>query len=366
MTNTAITKPATMDGQISFGIADEAIAKMTADFMPLTIKGIDDKEGADKCHKARMLCVKGRTDIDKKRKDLNSEAKKWIDTVNGEAKRLTGLLAPVEKHLVDEESRIKAEIAAERTRKWREEEERKRVEEAAAEAERQRKIAEENARLAEQRAELERQRAEAAEAQRKAEAELAAQRAAIEESRRSIQEAQAKIDAARAAAEAERQRLADAEAARLRKIEEDAKPKPVEVAMPTRPIPVTHGIGGPQIGTADNFRRNDSGMVADVVTSIPAVRTTTPAPNAVEPSPFLHEDAAKLQAVAACIRGIDIPQMATGEGLYASMQVSAILDRASAEVRDIALSLAPTANVLPPANYDSDGNEMEDDSGAPF
>jgi hypothetical protein len=48
--------------------------------------------------------VKLRTSIDKRRKLLNEEAKKWIDTVNGVAKEIGSIIEPVEIHLKHQEA----------------------------------------------------------------------------------------------------------------------------------------------------------------------------------------------------------------------------------------------------------------------
>jgi len=306
------TEPNTKTALQRFTVQDATIAKMREEYMPLAINGVEDKIGAERVHKARMVCVKSRTGTEKVAKELNEEAREWIKTVNGEKNRILGLIEPIEDHLSAEERRIDAEKEAIRFKAQREEEERKRL---AEEAERVRIKAEqdaENAKLAAERAELKRQQAELAEANRKQEeahaaeaARLAAERKAIEDTRRKIEEA----------AETERKRIANAEAARLRKIEEDAKPKPVE-----QPQTVTAGFDvGPGF--------------AYTATPKQPVKTMTP-------NPFAEEDRDKLLAVASCIRGIDVPMMSTTEGQAAATRVNAILDRAAAEIRDIAISLA--------------------------
>ena len=42
-----------------FNIADAVIAQLSAEFMPLKIKSLDDKEGAKKVRSARMV-IKGK------------------------------------------------------------------------------------------------------------------------------------------------------------------------------------------------------------------------------------------------------------------------------------------------------------------
>jgi len=318
---TTATEPETKTALQRFNITDSAIAKMRDEYLPLKIDGVEDKAGFDRVHKARMVMVKARTTTDKVRKELNAEAKKWIDTVNGEAKRITSLLEPIETHLVTEEQRIEAEAAAIRFKAQREAEEKKRQEEEAERARVKAAHEAENARLSAIRAELARQAEEAAAAQRKQEESLAAQRAEIEASRRKLQEAQ----------EAERKRLVDAEAARLRKIEEDRQAAE-EAAKPK-----------PQTTVA--AARADTAAFAAAVTARLAEQGI--------PSPFLQEDRDKIMAVASCLRGIDVPMMATPEGIAAAARINAILDRAAAEIRDVALTLAPAAPASEAVEEDS-------------
>ena len=363
-------EPNTATALARFTVHDAEIAKMREEYMPLTIAGIDDKKGAETVHKARMVCVKARTSTEKVAKELTAEARKYIEGINGEKNRILGLVAPIEDHLKAEESRIEQEIAAERTRLWRKEEERKRLAEEAAEAERQKKIAEENERLAQQRAELERQMAELNAARQKQEEEaaaaraaqeaeaarLAAERQAIEDSRRRIEEAAA----------AERQRLADAEADKERlRLAALIPDVPTDAEMDRDSAEAFRELPSTASPFMSAYQEIDRTKREPIVPHIEFIDDATIPKEELRPhrvSPFLQEDAAKLHTVAACIRGIDVPSMATTEGQAAAARVNAILDRAAAEIRDVALGLTST----PDANYDSDGNEMVDDDTAPF
>ena len=60
--------------------------------------------GLKKVVEGRKAVVKLRTSIDKRRKLLNEEAKKWIDTVNGVAKEIGSIIEPVEIHLKHQEA----------------------------------------------------------------------------------------------------------------------------------------------------------------------------------------------------------------------------------------------------------------------
>ena len=109
-----------MNDLISFSVADVAIAELSAKYMPLKVNGLNDLAGLAAVHDARME-VKGlRVDVEKKRKELKADALEYGRKVDGEAKRITALLEPIEAHLEAEESIVVKE------------KERKAAEEAAA------------------------------------------------------------------------------------------------------------------------------------------------------------------------------------------------------------------------------------------
>lgn len=249
---------------ITYPIIEERIAELAAEYLPLTINGVEDKEGLRAVHDARMN-VKGlRVKVEKRRKELKASSLEYGRQVDAAAKDLEKLLAPIELHLESEETRINKE----KDRLLKEKQEAARAaaqarvdallavgvnlpfavaeqmppeafearlaeateahriaqEKAAAEeAERLRLQAEEDARrkaeaekLAAERAELERLRAEQ-EAARKAQEE-AARAAAAELERRAAELAaeQRKIEEAKAA---EAKRIADEQAAKDRAAE---------------------------------------------------------------------------------------------------------------------------------------------------
>jgi len=96
---------------IKYSINAAEIAKMSDIYMGLIIKGLDDHEGLDAVHTARMVCVKHRTSIDKLRKSSNEDAQAFIKNNNNNAKKLLILLEPIESHLRHEEDMIEAEKA---------------------------------------------------------------------------------------------------------------------------------------------------------------------------------------------------------------------------------------------------------------
>mgnify|MGYP001609035483 CR=1 FL=1 len=57
-----------------FNVADAVIAKMSAEYLPLKVKGLDDKEGLKKVHDARMVIKGKRIEVEKKRKELKESS----------------------------------------------------------------------------------------------------------------------------------------------------------------------------------------------------------------------------------------------------------------------------------------------------
>ena len=92
-----------------FNIANAVIAKMSAEYLPLKVKGLDDKEGLKKVHDARMVIKSKRVEVEKKRKELKASSLAFGQAVDTEAKRIAGLLLPIETHLENEESIVEKE-----------------------------------------------------------------------------------------------------------------------------------------------------------------------------------------------------------------------------------------------------------------
>jgi len=104
----------------TYGLTKNAIRKLKAEYDPETmpealIKGDD---GYEVVHKKAMAIVKVRTFIEKKKKELTDDARAWTTKVNGEAKRLTEIVAAIEKPWKDKKAELdKAEeIKAEKER----------------------------------------------------------------------------------------------------------------------------------------------------------------------------------------------------------------------------------------------------------
>lgn len=257
MVTSAIELPDISTQLARFSLADAAIAEMQQQFMPLSINGIEDAEGYKRVHAARMTVKGHRVEVEKLRKELKADALEYGRKVDGEAKRITALLAPIESHLEAEEkaiddakeairnaARLKAE-AEERARREAEEAERKAKQEAEAAAlreereklEAERRVMEAERRKIEEAAAIERQRIAAEQARVQAEQRAAQQKMEADAARIAAEQkaAQEKIDAERRAMEAEQKRLADEAAAKAKQeAKQEAKPeaKPVESTAP--------------------------------------------------------------------------------------------------------------------------------------
>lgn len=109
-----------MNELVKYSTTKAAVAELSAKFMPLKVRGLDDKDGLAACHSARMIVKNVRVSIEKERKALKKgvlEVGRQIDDV---ADELTRPLVEVETHLENEESIVVKE------------KERKAAEEAAA------------------------------------------------------------------------------------------------------------------------------------------------------------------------------------------------------------------------------------------
>jgi len=88
---------------------DAIIAEMRKNYLPLKINGIDDRQGFDAVHKARMIVKNTRIEVEKTRTALKAVVIERGRKIDGEAKRVTDLMAPIEKYLQDQEEAVVAE-----------------------------------------------------------------------------------------------------------------------------------------------------------------------------------------------------------------------------------------------------------------
>jgi hypothetical protein len=92
-----------------------SIVAMRDQYMPLTINGIEDRDGFDRVYEARQDVKGKRIAVEKTRKRLKADVIEFGRLVDGEAKRITDMLTPIEKHLQSQEDAyIQAKAEAKR------------------------------------------------------------------------------------------------------------------------------------------------------------------------------------------------------------------------------------------------------------
>lgn len=107
-----------------FSLPDAKIAQMKEQYGGLVINGVEDKAGYNALNEALQIVKKTRTGIEAKRKVIKEDYLKIGTGIDGEAKRLTALLKPLEDELAakkqaidDEKEKAKKEKEAEAERK---------------------------------------------------------------------------------------------------------------------------------------------------------------------------------------------------------------------------------------------------------
>ncbi|MHC1728554.1 MAG: hypothetical protein AB9866_21560 [Syntrophobacteraceae bacterium] len=88
---------------------EAAITLLGAHYLTLTVKGIDDKEGLEAVHKARMDMVKRRNAVTKAGKAGRDDANKYAKQVKQLEDKIVSWMAPIEAHLVEQEQVIENE-----------------------------------------------------------------------------------------------------------------------------------------------------------------------------------------------------------------------------------------------------------------
>ena len=285
---------------VKFSPADAEIAVMRDSYMGLTIAGVTDKEGFDRVHKARMVVKNKQVDIEKRRKELKADALEYGRLVDGEAKRLTGLLEPIKMHLQSEEDRIVA------------------AKDAIKNAARLKAEAEERARK------------EAEEAAMRAEQERQA------EERRKLEEERAKLEAERAKIEAEKRRIADEEAARQRAIAEAeaAKQRAAELERARQ-----EAAERAKRETEERLKREAEQRAAEAKRKAEAEETARLKAEAARlKAEAMRPDREKIESVADAVAMIEIPQVSV-DAAEAAKSVRDLLSTTAGRIRNIAKGL---------------------------
>lgn len=261
--NTAVLEEPPEGNQqaIRYPVADNVIKRLEQDYLPLTINGIDDKEGFKRVHDARMEVRGLRIDVETTRKELKAKAVAYGKKVDGEARRLKEPLIRIEEHLNSQEDAVKEEIERIKQQRinerlqalqavstelpplelvdsWSDDEFATALRVATEQHERQ--VAEEAARLqaeAAERAELERLRAAERERQEAEVARLEAERAELDRQKAELAEAQREL----AEAKAEQERIeakqhleCEQQEAQARAAAEEAERQRLEAQRPDR------------------------------------------------------------------------------------------------------------------------------------
>ncbi len=237
-----------------FDLTEATIEKMREEGLALRTKGVDDHEALALVHNARMAVKAHRVAVEKTRKALKADALEYGKRVDGEARRLTSLLRPIEDHLQAEEdlvakekARIKEEerqaakaelerraellgslgrvlpsfeleamtlgefeaelVAAQEAHEKRQKAEaQEKAKREAEEAEAKRKADEEAAKVKAERAELEKLRAEQLQREEKAAAERRADQAKIDAEKEKLRKERAEIELERVRCKEEERR----------------------------------------------------------------------------------------------------------------------------------------------------------------
>jgi hypothetical protein len=92
-----------------FSITDSAISELNEKYMPLIISDLSDSKQLKVISDARKVVKKYRVEVDHKRKELTADALAFQKAINTEAKRITGMLEPIEDHLESQEKRVEDE-----------------------------------------------------------------------------------------------------------------------------------------------------------------------------------------------------------------------------------------------------------------
>ena len=92
-------------GVVKMNVTDTQIAKMRADYLGLTIKSLEDKQGFKAVYEARQEVERTRVALTKYADGLRQDAQEWQRKVIAEEKRVVGELKEIENHLQAEEER---------------------------------------------------------------------------------------------------------------------------------------------------------------------------------------------------------------------------------------------------------------------
>lgn len=127
MENAENTPVFNADTPVKYDVSLAHIEKLKEQYLPLTVSGVDDKEGYEKCKTARKGVKDLRIKVEKRRKELKEDSLAYGKMVDSKAKELSEPLKEIEAHLQSQERIIDDE-----KKRIKEEEERKKREQVEA------------------------------------------------------------------------------------------------------------------------------------------------------------------------------------------------------------------------------------------
>ena len=91
-------------------VTEDKLVAAVEGYRGLKIMGIDDKDGYDAVHQARIVLKNMRIAVDTRRKDLKADFLKVGNAIEAQAKHLIGILEPTEKYLAAQEKVVDDEV----------------------------------------------------------------------------------------------------------------------------------------------------------------------------------------------------------------------------------------------------------------
>ena len=96
---------------ILFSVTEQTVLAMKPQYLALRVNGIEDKEGLAAVHEARMKVVKARTTCEREHKAVKEDALRECQRSDQSKRDILALIAPIEKHLTDQEQAVENEKA---------------------------------------------------------------------------------------------------------------------------------------------------------------------------------------------------------------------------------------------------------------
>ena len=104
---------------ITYSVTEAGLAEIQKRMLPMVVSGIDDEAGYVACKDARKELVSLRQAIEKRRKELKEDSLKFGRMVDAEAKKIREALEAVEEHLTGQLKIVDDEAERRRTEKAR-------------------------------------------------------------------------------------------------------------------------------------------------------------------------------------------------------------------------------------------------------